>query len=160
MVISIPYAFQGAIYALIVSRESSQATFKSACVDSHYGLGGAYILASPGSSSAYQTCILSLGHSFIFSGIYCDQFTIKNFGVQFHLRDHDFAGVLFLWDRHVSAETMSKIPPPPVAPLPLPSAIGSRGYSRTDRNLFSRIQSRRGLVGASRTDLPPSARVC
>src|SRR5260370_607137 len=30
MVFRIPYAFQGAIYALIVSRESSQATFKSA----------------------------------------------------------------------------------------------------------------------------------
>jgi uncharacterized membrane protein YgaE (UPF0421/DUF939 family) len=28
MVFRIPYAFQGAIYALIVSRESSQATFK------------------------------------------------------------------------------------------------------------------------------------
>src|SRR5258708_14672534 len=47
MVFRIPYAFQGAIYPLIVSRESSQATFKSsASILSLTGIGGAYLLAS------------------------------------------------------------------------------------------------------------------
>jgi len=47
MVFRIPYAFQGAIYALIVSRESSQATFKSAAsILSMTGIGAAYLLAS------------------------------------------------------------------------------------------------------------------
>jgi hypothetical protein len=47
MVFRIPYAFQGAIYALIVSRESSQATFQSAAsILSMTGIGGAYLLAS------------------------------------------------------------------------------------------------------------------
>src|SRR5258708_34610278 len=47
MVFRIPYAFQGAIYALIVSRESSQATFKSApSILALTGIGGVYLLAS------------------------------------------------------------------------------------------------------------------
>ena len=47
MVFRVPYAFQGAIYALIVSRESSRATFKSAAsILALTGIGGLYLLAS------------------------------------------------------------------------------------------------------------------
>jgi multidrug resistance protein MdtO len=45
----IPYAFEGAIYTLIVSRESSRATLQSAGVAILFvGVGGAYVLISAG----------------------------------------------------------------------------------------------------------------
>ncbi len=104
MVFRIPYAFQGAIYALIVSRESSQATFKSAAsILSLTGIGGAYLLAS-----AWLVISIPMLHLFwviasFFLGFYAIS-TINNFGASSTFAIMICVGVP-LWDRQLSAET-------------------------------------------------------
>jgi multidrug resistance protein MdtO len=104
MVFRIPYAFQGAIYALIVSRESSQATFKSAAsILSLTGIGGAYLLASAWFVISIPTLHLLWVIASFFLGFYTIS-TIKNFGASSTFAIMICVGVP-LWDRHVSAET-------------------------------------------------------
>jgi multidrug resistance protein MdtO len=104
MVFRIPYAFQGAIYTLIVSRESSQATFKSAAsMLSLTGIGGAYLLAS-----AWLVISIPMLHLFwviasFFLGFYAIS-TINNFGASSTFAIMICVGVP-LWDRQLSAET-------------------------------------------------------
>src|SRR6266436_3024206 len=80
VVFRIPYAFQGAIYALIVSRESSQATFKSAAsILSMTGIGAAYLLASAWFVISIPMLHLLWVIASFFLGFYAIS-TIKNFG--------------------------------------------------------------------------------
>ncbi len=103
MVFRIPYAFQGAIYALIVSRESSQATFKSAAsILSLTGIGGAYLLVSAWFVISIPTLHLLWVIASFFLGFYAIS-TIKNFGASSTFAIMICVGVP-LWDRHVSAE--------------------------------------------------------
>jgi multidrug resistance protein MdtO len=104
MVFRVPYAYQGSIYALIVSRESSQATLKSAAsILALTGVGGAYLLASAWFVISIPTLHLLWVIASFFLGFYAIS-TVKNFGAS-----STFAIVLCigvpLWDRHVSAET-------------------------------------------------------
>jgi multidrug resistance protein MdtO len=104
MVFRIPYAFQGAIYALTVSRESSQATFKSATsILSLTGIGGAYLLASAWFVVSIPTLHLLWVIASFFLGFYAIS-TIKNFGASSTFAIMICIGVP-LWDRHLSAET-------------------------------------------------------
>jgi multidrug resistance protein MdtO len=104
MVFRIPYAFQGAIYALIVSRESSQATFKSAAsILSLTGIGGEYLLASAWFVISIPTLHLLWVIASFFLGFYAIS-TIKSFGASSTFAIMICVGVP-LWDRRVSAET-------------------------------------------------------
>jgi multidrug resistance protein MdtO len=104
MVFRIPYAFQGSIYALIVSRESSQATFKSAAsILSMTGIGAAYLLASAWFVISIPTLHLLWVIASFFLGFYAIS-TIKNFGASSTFAIVICIGVP-LWDRHLSAET-------------------------------------------------------
>jgi multidrug resistance protein MdtO len=104
MVFRIPYSFQGAIYALIVSRESSQATFKSAAsILALTGIGGAYLLASAWFVISIPTLHLLWVIASFFLGFYAIS-TIKNFGASSTFAIMICVGVP-IWDRHVSAET-------------------------------------------------------
>jgi multidrug resistance protein MdtO len=104
MVFRIPYAFQGAIYALIVSRESSQATLKSAAsILSLTGIGAAYLLASAWFVISIPTLHLLWVIASFFLGFYAIS-TIKNFGASSTFAIMICVGVP-LWDRHLSAET-------------------------------------------------------
>jgi multidrug resistance protein MdtO len=104
MVFRIPYAFQGAIYALIVSRESSQATFKSAAsILSMTGIGAAYLLASAWFVISIPMLHLLWVIASFFLGFYAIN-TVKNFGASSTFAIMICIGVP-LWDRHVSAET-------------------------------------------------------
>jgi multidrug resistance protein MdtO len=104
MVFRIPYAFQGAIYALIVSRESSQATFKSAAsILSLTGIGAAYLLASAWFVISVPTLHLLWVIASFFLGFYAIS-TLNNFGASSTFAIMICVGVP-LWDRHVSAET-------------------------------------------------------
>ena len=104
MVFRIPYAFQGAIYALTVSRESSQATFKSAAtILSLTGIGAAYLLASAWFVISIPTLHLLWVIASFFLGFYAIS-TIKNFGASSTFAIMICVGVP-IWDRHVSAET-------------------------------------------------------
>lgn len=104
MVFRIPYTFQGAIYALIVSRESSQATFKSAVsMLSMTGIGAAYLLASAWFVISIPTLHLLWVIASFFLGFYAIS-TIKNFGASSTFAIMICVGVP-IWDRHVSAET-------------------------------------------------------
>jgi multidrug resistance protein MdtO len=104
MVFRIPYAFQGAIYALVVSRESSQATFKSAVsILSLTGIGAAYLLASAWFVISVPTLHLLWVIASFFLGFYAIS-TFENFGASSTFAIMICVGVP-LWDRHVSAET-------------------------------------------------------
>src|ERR1700758_112448 len=104
MVFRIPYAFQGAIYALIVSRESSQATFKSAAsILSMTGIGAAYLLASAWFVISIPTLHLLWVVASFFLGFYAIS-ALNNFAVSSNFAIMICIGVP-LWDRHVSAET-------------------------------------------------------
>jgi multidrug resistance protein MdtO len=104
MIFRIPYTFQGAIYALIVSRESSQATFKSAAsILALTGIGGAYLLASAWFVISIPTLHLLWVIASFFLGFYAIS-TIKNFGASSTFAIMICVGVP-IWDRHVSAET-------------------------------------------------------
>jgi multidrug resistance protein MdtO len=104
MVFRIPYAFQGAIYALTVSRESSQATLKSAAsILALTGIGAAYLLASAWFVISIPTLHLLWVIASFFLGFYAIS-TINNFGASSTFAIMICVGVP-LWDRHVSAET-------------------------------------------------------
>ena len=104
MVFRIPYAFQGAIYALTVSRESSQATFKSAAsILALTGIGAAYLLASAWFVISIPTLHLLWVIASFFLGFYAIS-TIKNFGASSTFAIMICVGVP-IWDRYVSAET-------------------------------------------------------
>jgi multidrug resistance protein MdtO len=104
MVFRIPYAFQGAVYALIVSRESSQATFKSAAsILALTGIGGAYLLASVWFVISIPTLHLLWVIASFFLGFYGIS-AIKNFGASSTFAIMICVGVP-LWDRPLSAET-------------------------------------------------------
>jgi multidrug resistance protein MdtO len=104
MVFRIPYAFQGAIYALIVSRESSQATFKSAAsILVLTGIGGAYLLASVLFVISVPTIHFLWVIASFFLGFYAIS-TLNNFAASSTFAIMICVGVP-LWDRHVSAET-------------------------------------------------------
>jgi len=104
MVFRIPYTFQGAIYALLVSRESSQATLKSAVtILALTGIGGAYLLASAWFVISIPTLHLLWVIASFFLGFYAIS-TIKNFGASSTFAITICVGVP-LWDRHLSAET-------------------------------------------------------
>jgi multidrug resistance protein MdtO len=104
MVFRIPYAFQGAIYALTVSRESSQATFKSAAsILSLTGIGAAYLLASAWFVISIPTLHLLWVIASFFLGFYAIS-TIRNFGASSTFAIMICVGVP-IWDRHVPAKT-------------------------------------------------------
>jgi len=104
MVFRIPYAFQGAIYALIVSRESSQATFESAAsILALTGIGAAYLLASAWFVISIPTMHLLWVIASFFLGFYAIS-TLNNFGASSTFAIMICVGVP-LWDRHLSAET-------------------------------------------------------
>src|SRR5246500_5418580 len=104
MVFRIPYAFQGAIYALIVSRESLQATLKSAAsILSLTGIGGAYLLASAWFVISIPTFHLLWVIASFFLGFYAIS-TFTNFGASSTFAIMICVGVP-LWDRLLSAET-------------------------------------------------------
>jgi len=104
MVFRIPYAFQGAIYALIVSRESSQATFKSAAsILALTGIGGAYLLALAWFVISIPTLHLLWVIASFFLGFYAIS-AFTNFGASSTFAIMICVGVP-LWDRLLSAET-------------------------------------------------------
>ena len=104
MVFRIPYTFQGAIFALTVSRESSQATFKSASLILAFtGIGAVYLLVSVRFVISLPTLHLLWVIASFFLGFYAIS-TIKNFGASSTFAIMICVGVP-LWDRHVSAET-------------------------------------------------------
>ncbi len=70
----IPYAFQGAIYALIVSRENTRATLQSAGIILLFtGIGAAYVLISMAFVVSLPIPAFLLGHWFVISGLLYDQ---------------------------------------------------------------------------------------
>ena len=102
MVFRIPYAFQAAIYALIVSRESSQATLKSsASILALTGIGGAYLLASAWFVISIPALHLLWVIASFFLGFYAIS-TINNFGASSTFAIMICVGVP-LWGRHLSA---------------------------------------------------------
>jgi multidrug resistance protein MdtO len=104
MVFRIPYAFQGAIYALIVSRESSQATLKSAvAILALTGIGAVYLLASAWFVISIPTLHLLWVIASFFLGFYAIS-TFTNFGASSTFAIMICVGVP-LWDRQLSAET-------------------------------------------------------
>ncbi len=104
MVFRIPYAFQAAIYALIVSRESSQATLKSAvAILALTGIGGVYLLASARFVISIPTLHLLWVLASFFLGFYAIS-TFTNFGASSTFAIMICVGVP-IWDRHLSAET-------------------------------------------------------
>jgi multidrug resistance protein MdtO len=104
MVFRIPYAFQGAIYALIVSRESSQATLKSGVsILASTGIGALYLLASVWFVISIPTLHLLWVIASFFLGFYAIS-TFTNFGASSTFAIMICVGVP-LWDRQLSAET-------------------------------------------------------
>jgi multidrug resistance protein MdtO len=104
MVFRIPYAFQASIYALIVSRESSQATLKSALsILALTGIGGVYLLASARFVISIPTLHLFWVIASFFLGFYAIS-TFTNFGASSTFAIMICVGVP-LWDRQLSAET-------------------------------------------------------
>ena len=104
MTFRIPYAFQGAIYALIVSRENRRATLQSAgTIFLFTGIGAAYIVIS-----MIFVVSLPLLHFLWVSGSLFLAFyaisTITNYGAASTFAIMISVGVP-IWDRHVSAET-------------------------------------------------------
>jgi multidrug resistance protein MdtO len=104
MTFRIPYGFQGAIYALLITRESPRATLQSAgTMLLVTGIGAAYLLISAG-----FVISISILH---FLGIIGSLFvafyalsTMTNHGAAVIFAIMVSVGVP-LWDRHVSAET-------------------------------------------------------
>ncbi len=156
VVFRIPYAFQGAIYALTVSRDSSQATFKSAAsILSLTGIGGAYLLASAWFVISIPMLHLLWVIASFFLGFYAIS-TIKNFGASSTFAIMICIGVP-LWDRHVSAETNVE----DTLWLCLASAIGVVVTVAVEM-LFSRIKPGEDIVAgvADRLAAVESLLVC
>jgi multidrug resistance protein MdtO len=104
MVFRIPYAFQASIYALVVSRESSQATLKSAVsILALTGIGGGYLLASAWFVISIPTLHLLWVIASFFLGFYAIS-TFTNFGASSTFAIMICVGVP-IWDRQLSAET-------------------------------------------------------
>jgi multidrug resistance protein MdtO len=104
MTFRVPYAFQGAIYALIVSRENPRATLQSAgAILLFTGIGAAYVLIS-----AWFVIGVPMLHFLWVIGSFFLAFyalsTITNYGAASTFAIMISVGVP-LWDRHVSAET-------------------------------------------------------
>jgi multidrug resistance protein MdtO len=104
MTFRIPYEFQGAIYALIVSRESRQATLQSAgTIFLFTGIGAAYILIS----MAFMASLPLLHFLWVIASLFLAFYaisTITNYGAASTFAIMIAVGVP-IWDRHVSAET-------------------------------------------------------
>ena len=104
MTFRIPYAFQGAIYALIISRENFRVTLGSAAtILLVTGIGAAYVLIS-----AWFVISLPVLHFLWIVGSFFLAFyvlgTITSYGAASTFAIMISVGVP-LWDRHVSAET-------------------------------------------------------
>ena len=103
MTFRIPFAFQGAIYVLLISRESSRATLHSAAtILLVTGIGAAYLLVSVSlfinePSLHFLWVIASLFLAFYAISVLTNYITAVVFAVMIS------TGVP-LWDRHVSAE--------------------------------------------------------
>src|SRR5258708_1431077 len=100
----VPYGFQGAIYALIVSRENLRATLESAgTILLVSGVAAAYILIS-------ATLVISnptlhfLWNIFSFLAAFYTLSILTNYGAASTFAIVIAIGIPF-WDRHVSAET-------------------------------------------------------
>ena len=140
MVFRIPYAFQGSIYALIVSRESSQATLKSAAaIVSLTGIGAVYLLASAWFVISIPILHLLWVITSFFLGFYVIGI-VKNFGASSTFAIMICVGVP-LWDRHLSAETNVE----DTLWLCLASAIGVV-VTVVVETLFSRIKPGEDIV--------------
>ena len=140
MVFGIPYAFQGAIYALIVSRESSQATLKSAVsILASTGIGALYLLVSARFVISVPILHLLWVIASFFLGFYAIS-TIKNFGASSTFAIMLCVGVP-IWDRHLSAETNVE----DTLRLCLASAIGVVVTVGVEM-LFSRIKPGQDVV--------------
>jgi multidrug resistance protein MdtO len=104
MTFRIPYAFQGAIYALIVSRENTRATLQSAgTILIFTGIGAAYILIS----MAFVASLPLLHFLWVVGSLFLAFYaisTIKNYGAASTFAIMISVGVP-IWDRHVSSET-------------------------------------------------------
>ena len=104
MTFRIPYVFQGAIYTLIISRESSRATLKSGLtIFALTGIGAAYLLISARFVMSQPTLHLLWVIVSFFLGFFALR-TLSNFGASSTLAIMISVGVPF-WDRHVPAET-------------------------------------------------------
>jgi multidrug resistance protein MdtO len=104
MTFRVPYGFQGAIYALLISRETPRATLQSAgTIFIVSGLGAAYLLAA-----AWFVISVPLFHFLWNIGSFFLAFyalsVIANYGAASTFVIMISTGVP-LWDRHVSAET-------------------------------------------------------
>ena len=104
MTFQIPYAWQGAVYALLVSRESPRATLKSASIIFLVtGIGAAYIILSMSlvlNSPPLHFLWIIATFFFAFYGIS----TLTNYMAAVAFVNTISVGIP-LWDRHVSAET-------------------------------------------------------
>ena len=104
MTFQIPYAWQGAIYALLVSRESPRATLKSAAtILLVTGVGAAYIILS----MKLVINILPLHFLWIIATFFFAFYgigTLTNYMAAVAFVNTISIGIP-LWDRHVSAET-------------------------------------------------------
>ena len=104
MTFRIPYAFQGAIYALIVSRENRRATLRSAgTILLFTGIGAAYILISMVFVVSFPFLHFLWVIGSLFLAFYAIS-TIANYGAASTFAIMISVGVP-IWDRHVSAET-------------------------------------------------------
>jgi multidrug resistance protein MdtO len=100
----IPYAFEGAIYTLIVSRESSRATLQSAGVAILFvGVGGAYVLISAG----FVISVPILHFLWVIGSFFLAFYALSAMAT--YGAASTFALVIAvgipIWERHVSAET-------------------------------------------------------
>jgi multidrug resistance protein MdtO len=104
MTFRIPYAFQGAIYALIVSRENRRATLQSAgTIFLFTGIGAAYILIS----MVFVVSVPFLHFLWVIGSLFLAFYAISmitNYGAASTFAIMISVGVP-IWDRHVSAET-------------------------------------------------------
>ena len=104
MTFRIPYIFQGAIYALLISRESSRGTLKSGLtILALTGIGAAYLLVSVSFVINQPPLHLLWVIVSCFLAFYAIG-TLNNFGASSTLAIMISVGVPF-WDRHVPAET-------------------------------------------------------
>ena len=104
MTFRIPFAFQGAIYALMISRESPRATLQSAAtIFACYGYRGSISSDLGAVCYQYSRASFSLGHRLFVPGFLCDQRSDElHRGCVFAIMS---AVGIPLWDRHVPAET-------------------------------------------------------
>ena len=104
MTFRIPYAFQGAIYALILSRENRRATLQSAgTILIFTGIGAAYILIS----MVFVAGLPFLHFLWVIGSLFLAFYaisTITSYGAASTFAIMISVGVP-VWDRHVSAET-------------------------------------------------------